>query len=206
MRRLMPLEPEPSNRVMRHLFPTERYRDEWRPHWVRPVKEILLGVALGLVAGRAGDVRIDGDPLPWVPAQWQIWAAVAVWSLWRVAHWWQFRFVITNKRFIVVKGVLSRRTASLPINKVTGLLWGQWPVGWVLNYGSLGFESVSLFHPLHRIRDMPNPNELFLRISEEVHEPAAVEARLAPPLDDDFEPFDPGDFDDLDFEPLHDPD
>jgi hypothetical protein len=170
------------------------------------VKEIIVGVAAGLVAGRAGDVRIDGDPLPWAPAQWQIWTAVAIWSLWRVAAWWLFRFAVTDKRFIVVKGVLGYRTASLPLNQVTGMLWGQWLPGRVLNYGWLRFESVSLFHPLHRLRDMPNPRELFLVSSEELHEPAAAEARRAVLRDDSLLDPDPPEFDDLDFEPVPEPD
>ena len=190
------LEPAPSQRVARSLFPTEVFRIESRPHWIRPVKEILAGVAIGILAGRAGDVRIGGDPLPWVPAQWQIWVAVAVWSIWRVAHWWLFRFAVTTKRFVVVKGVLGYRAAALPLNQVTGMLYGHWLVGRLLNYGWIGFESVSLFHPLHRIRDMPDPNLLYLVASEELLEPAAAEARRYQPPDDEY----------LDFEPIPEPD
>ncbi|GAA2633897.1 hypothetical protein [Paractinoplanes durhamensis] len=40
-----------------------------------------------------------------------------------------------------------------------------------------------------RITALPNPNELYLRVVEEMYEPRAVEARLG---DDPFNPYDEG--------------
>src|SRR5437660_4288988 len=33
-RRVLPVEPEPSSYVARYLFPTEKYRGEWKRHWI----------------------------------------------------------------------------------------------------------------------------------------------------------------------------
>jgi hypothetical protein len=33
-RRVLPLEDEPTTLVARYLFPTERYRGEWKRHWI----------------------------------------------------------------------------------------------------------------------------------------------------------------------------
>jgi hypothetical protein len=47
------LEDEASNLVARFLYPTERYRGEWRRHWVHPVKAWLVATVyagLGIAA------------------------------------------------------------------------------------------------------------------------------------------------------------
>src|SRR3712207_5751527 len=41
-RRVLPLEDEPSSLVARYLFPTERYRGEWKRHWVYLVRSLVV--------------------------------------------------------------------------------------------------------------------------------------------------------------------
>src|SRR5262245_14858422 len=43
-RRVLPLEDEPSSVVARYLFPTEKFRGEWRRHWIQLIKEIGIGL------------------------------------------------------------------------------------------------------------------------------------------------------------------
>jgi hypothetical protein len=55
----------------------------------------------------------------------------------------------------------------------------QSPVGRLLGYGNFELESAGQDQALSKIRNLPNPNELYLRIVEEMYEPEAVEARLS---------------------------
>src|SRR5690606_3831522 len=50
-RRVLPLEDEPSSLVARYLFPTERYRGEWKRHWIHLSAPILVGIAATFVLG-----------------------------------------------------------------------------------------------------------------------------------------------------------
>ena len=50
-RRVLPLEDEPSTLVARYLFPTERYRGEWKRHWIHLTTPLLIGVAATFVLG-----------------------------------------------------------------------------------------------------------------------------------------------------------
>ena len=50
-RRVLPLEDEPSALVARYLFPTERYRGEWKRHWIHLTKPLLIGVVATFVLG-----------------------------------------------------------------------------------------------------------------------------------------------------------
>jgi hypothetical protein len=54
----------------------------------------------------------------------------------------------------------------------------QSPIGRALNYGTFRIAGAGRRSGLRTVVDLPNPNELYLRIIEEIYEPAAVEARL----------------------------
>jgi membrane protein YdbS with pleckstrin-like domain len=104
--------------------------------------------------------------------------AVAVIAL-RLANWYLTRFVITNKRLMSTEGVLARRVAMMPLLRVTDMRYAQSILGRLLGYGTFTLESASRRNAMRRVVDLPNPNELYLRMVEEMYEPAAVEARLA---------------------------
>src|SRR5919112_828086 len=50
-RRVLPLEDEPTPLVARYLFPTERYRGEWKRHWIHLTTPLLIGVGTTFVLG-----------------------------------------------------------------------------------------------------------------------------------------------------------
>ncbi|WP_155368875.1 PH domain-containing protein [Catellatospora vulcania] len=177
-RRVLPLEDEPSAMVARYLFPTERYRGEWKRHWVHLTNPLLIGVfatfALGYLSGFLAKSDIAGM---WVVAV-VIWALVMSWVAWTVADWYFDRFILTNKRLMLVNGLITRKVAMMPLLKVTDMKYEQSPLGRMLNYGTFVLESAGQDQALSKVEHMPNPNELYLRIVEEMYEPAAVEARL----------------------------
>lgn len=177
-RRVLPLEDEPSNMVARYLFPTERYRGEWKRHWIHLTNPLLIGVVatfgLGYFSGFLAKQPIQGL---WVFAV-VLWAVIMGWIAWRLADWYFDRFILTNKRLMLVNGLITRRVAMMPLIKVTDMKYEQSPLGRMLNYGTFVLESAGQDQALSKVDHMPNPNELYLRIVEEMYEPAAVEARL----------------------------
>lgn len=177
-RRVLPLEDEPSNMVARYLFPTERYRGEWKRHWIHLTNHLFIGVVatfvLGYFSGFLAKTSFKGL---WVFAV-VIWAVIMGWIAWKVADWYFDRFILTNKRLMLVNGLITRRVAMMPLIKVTDMKYEQSPLGRMLNYGTFVLESAGQDQALSKVDHMPNPNELYLRIVEEMYEPAAVEARL----------------------------
>jgi membrane protein YdbS with pleckstrin-like domain len=107
-----------------------------------------------------------------------IWALVMVWVVIKVADWWYDRFILTNKRVMVVSGIFTRNVAMMPLLRVTDMKYVQSPMGRLFNYGSFELESAGQDQALRNIKNLPDPNELYLRIVEEMYEPEAVEARL----------------------------
>ncbi len=182
-RRVLPLEDEPTALVARYLFPTERYRGEWKRHWIHLTTPLLIGTGvtflLGYLSGFLSKQNIDGLTTAAV----LVWLGVMGWVGWKVADWYFDRFILTNKRVMVVNGIITRKVAMMPLLRVTDMKYEQSPLGRLLNYGTFVLESAGQDQALREVRHLPNPNELYLRVVEEMYEPQAVEARLG--KDDD---------------------
>jgi membrane protein YdbS with pleckstrin-like domain len=177
-RRVLPLEDEPSAIVARYLFPTEKFRGEWKHHWIQLVKEISIGLGATLLMGYVTGYLAKHNLRGMLTFVLLLWAAVMVWVVWRVADWYVDRFILTNKRVMVVKGLITRNVGMMPLLRVTDMKYVQSPMGRILNYGTFELESAGQDQALSKIKNLPNPNELYLRIVEEMYEPEAVEARL----------------------------
>jgi membrane protein YdbS with pleckstrin-like domain len=176
--RVAPLDDEPSKHVARYLFPTEKFRGEWKRHWIQLAREFAIGavatVLMGYVTGWLTKHHYDSVRT----AVLAIWAVIIIWVAFKVADWWFDRFILTNKRVMVVSGIFTRNVAMMPLLRVTDMKYVQSPLGRLLSYGNFELESAGQDQALRNIKNLPNPNELYLRIVEEMYEPEAVEARL----------------------------
>ncbi|KAB1908665.1 PH domain-containing protein [Micromonospora sp. AMSO31t] len=183
-RRVLPMEDEPSALAARYLFPTERFRGEWKRHWVHLSTPIIVGIAATFVLGYLSGFLAGRDVGALTTVAVLLWFAVMGWVAWRVADWWYDRFILTNKRVMVVNGIITRRVAMMPLVRVTDMKYEQTPTGRALNYGTFVLESAGQEQALREIKNLPNPNELYLRVVEEMYEPQAVEARIGKEQDE----------------------
>ncbi|MGN9807824.1 PH domain-containing protein [Micromonospora sp. BQ11] len=183
-RRVLPLEDEPSSLVARYLFPTERYRGEWKRHWIHLAVPLTVGIAATFVLGYLSGFLAGQDVGALTTIAVLLWFAVMGWVAWKVADWWYDRFILTNKRVMVVNGIVTRKVAMMPLARVTDMKYEQSPSGRALNYGTFVLESAGQDQALREIKNLPNPNELYLRVVEEMYEPQAVEARLGKEADE----------------------
>ncbi|WP_319459115.1 PH domain-containing protein [Micromonospora sp. RTP1Z1] len=183
-RRVLPLEDEPSVLAARYLFPTERFRGEWKRHWIYIAKPLVVGIAATFVLGYLSGFLAGRDVGTLTTVAVLLWFVVIGWVAWQVAEWWYNRFILTNKRVMVVDGIITRRVAMMPLVRVTDMKYEQTPSGRALNYGTFVLESAGQEQALREIKHLPNPNELYLRVVEEMYEPQAVEARLGKEADE----------------------
>ena len=176
---------EPSDLVRRYLFPTEKFRGEWRRHWIQLVKRLSLGVLatfiLGYLAGYFAKQGIQTGLTVLV----LVWIGVMGWVLWDVAEWYYDRFILTNKRVMLVEGIVARRVAMMPLARVTDMKYTQSPLGRLLGYGTFDIESAGQDQALRSVPNLPNPTDLYLQVVEEMYEPDASEARRRPARVDD---------------------
>ncbi|MFC0528231.1 PH domain-containing protein [Phytohabitans kaempferiae] len=183
-RRVLPLEDEPSSLVARYLFPTERYRGEWKRHWIHLSTPLLIGTAATFALGYLSGFLARQEVRGLTTAAVIVWLGVMGWVAWQIADWYYDRFILTNKRVMVVNGIVTRKVGMMPLLRVTDMKYEQSPLGRLLNYGTFVLESAGQDQALREVKHLPNPNELYLRVVEEMYEPQAVEARLGKDAED----------------------
>jgi membrane protein YdbS with pleckstrin-like domain len=176
---------EPSDLVRRYLFPTEKFRGEWRRHWIQLARRLSIGVVGTLVLGYLAGFFASKQQPTVLTALVIIWLLVMGWVLWDVAEWYYYRFVLTNKRIMVVKGIVARNVAMMPLARVQDMKYSQTPFGRVLGYGTFEIESAGQDQALRTVPNLPNPTDLYLQVVEEMYEPEASEARRRPAQIDD---------------------
>lgn len=172
-------EDEPTTLVARYLFPTERYRGEWKRHWIAVLRSAGIITLYGVLGIWVTNLRVEPRYRTVIIAG--VCVLCVLLFAYRIVFWYFDRFVITNKRLMMTRGLVYRRVEMIPLLRVTNLEYVQGPLGRLLSYGSFRTNSRENRRSIRRMRDLPNPNELYLRIIEEVYEPEAVEARLESP-------------------------
>lgn len=147
----------------RYLLPTERGVIETRRHWailIKPIMQTLVVAAIALGLSYA---------LPYIE-----WVQTVAWWLvilaflrlsWVFADWYVERLVITNKRFLLSTGLVTRKVAIMPLTKVTDMTYQRSVLGQMLGYGVFIVESAGQDQALSRIDYLPHPDELYQRVS-----------------------------------------
>jgi uncharacterized membrane protein YdbT with pleckstrin-like domain len=100
--------------------------------------------------------------------------AVHVWFVWKVARWYIDRFILSDKRIMMVTGIVARRVAMMPLSKLTDLSYERATIGVVFGYGTFVVESAGQDQPLSRIDFLPDPDALFREVSSLLFGPPGV--------------------------------
>lgn len=94
-----------------------------------------------------------------------LWLAVAAWSAIKVVAWARGYLVVTSERMLYISGILWRRVAAIPLNKVTDLSFRKPLLGSILNFGDIIIETAGQDVSLRRVDHLPYPEQLFLEIA-----------------------------------------
>ena len=137
----------------------EHVVDEVRHHWVvyvRPVVEAV--VALGLLAA----FLLSSVTIAWLPLLASV--AIAAHAGWLALSDHMDRFVVTNLRVFRIRGVLSRRLATMPITRILDITVDKPFLGRLLGFGHFVFESAAQDQGLRDIRYVGRPDDRDLTI------------------------------------------
>ncbi|MEO6504074.1 MAG: PH domain-containing protein [Jatrophihabitantaceae bacterium] len=156
----------------KYLIPSERSVVVTRRHWASLAK---VGASCAAVFGLSLlIVSYLGDE--------QFFAIVGVLGLlgslgWFGFSWWFWvteEFVITDKRVLIVSGVITRRVAIMPLTKVTDLTYERSVLGRLLGYGAFVMESAGQHQAMSRIEYLPRPDQLYHEVSKLLFGPNSV--------------------------------
>ena len=147
-----------------YLLPTERRVIRVRQHWATMAKDLVLTGLFLLVMVVLKTYLPSGaiiDNLTFYLAL----AAVLRFTL-KVILWWIERIVITDKRVMIARGLLTHKLAMMPLSKVTDLTFERTLDGRMLGYGTIVVESAGQIQALNRIEYVPRPEEIYEALSE----------------------------------------
>ncbi|MDO9377900.1 MAG: PH domain-containing protein [Nocardioidaceae bacterium] len=155
----------PDQEIGKHLLAEEGEHtiDVVRHHWVvycRAVVEAVLALLLGVWALFW---RVD---VAWIPMV--LGLGLVVHAVWTALTWHMDVFVVTNMRVFRASGVLSVKTATMPISRILDITVEKPFVGRILGYGHFVFESAAQAQGLRDIRYIGDPDERDLTIQRVV--------------------------------------
>jgi hypothetical protein len=155
--------------LARYLLDRERLVADvrWHPIALLGATLWLLGLLtlFGWVSAGLPDHSVLAPVLPFALL------ALVGWYAYRLLSWRHDRLVVTDRRLLMITGLVSRRLAVMPLRKVTDMTYEQ-PLasrmfdayGW----GTFVFESAGQDQAFHRISYLPHPDELYHLLTEEI--------------------------------------
>ena len=126
--------------LRKYVLPGERVVLTRRSHWgklAEPALSTFVGfvVVAWLVEVAATAV---GERSEWL---WWLWVAVLVRLVWKVLDWRNEWFVATDKRMLLLYGLVTKKVSMMPLVKVTDMRYSRSITGRVLGYGEFLMES-----------------------------------------------------------------
>ncbi|MGH3866350.1 MAG: PH domain-containing protein [Pseudonocardiaceae bacterium] len=140
-----------------------------RRHWAILLRSLLETLGVVIVAFVLSYLvsRFVGEGIwPLQSLLWYVAVAALLRFAWKVLEWWIEEIIVTDKRFMITKGVVQTKNSMLPITKVTDMTFLRPFAGQLLGYGTLRVESAGKMEGLEQIEYVPRPEEVFMAISE----------------------------------------
>ncbi|HYI45989.1 MAG TPA: PH domain-containing protein [Actinomycetota bacterium] len=127
--------------------------------FVQAVAAVVLAVVIGVVASPA-----EGSDLVDLAAG-LVAAFFVVRFAWKLWQWRADRIVVTDRRIFEVSGVLTRKVASMPLEKMTDITYRRSILGRLFGFGELIVETAGQDQSLHRIGHLPRPDDFYRTIT-----------------------------------------
>ena len=112
------------------------------------------------------------------------------WYGWRVLEWRTERLLVTDRRLLMITGLLSRRVAVMPLRKVTDMTFEQPLVGRLFDragWGTFVFESAGQDQAFHRVKFLPRPDELYRKLTDQIFGEHGIYGRKPAPRTSTFD-------------------
>ncbi len=119
---------------------------------------------LFLAGGLLGAYLFRGTDLLELVALFFIFFSV-LWLVWMIGDWFFEEIVVTNRRVLLITGILTRKVAIMPLIKITDLTFEQSLLGRMLDYGTFVFESAGQDQALSRIDNLAHPLQRYREVS-----------------------------------------
>jgi uncharacterized membrane protein YdbT with pleckstrin-like domain len=165
--RLVSTGNNPPREVDKYLLLHER---EHQVITVRMHPAVLLSPVAIALAGLIAAVVLNGSLLRGqhllMTIVWVGWLILFLRALVLAATWSVEYFVVTSRRMILTSGLLTRKVAMMPLNKVTDMSFQRSLGGRLFGYGEFILESAGQDQALRNIPFIPYPEQLYLEVCD----------------------------------------
>lgn len=163
-----------SRRILdRYLLDDETPVVATRQHWGRLAEPFATAlVSLVVVGGLSAGLDARTEPLGTV--LWVLWLVVAARAVWRLLEWHNEWFVATDRRLLLVYGLVTHKVAMMPLRKVTDMNYGRSIMGRLLGYGEFVLESAGQDQAMRKISWVPEPDEKYRRLCATIFGPGGA--------------------------------
>ncbi|MFE4466142.1 PH domain-containing protein [Oerskovia sp. NPDC056781] len=159
-----------ARHLRRYILPGERVVLATRAHWGKLAEPVATTFAAFLLAAWLVSVLApavgEGSLLLW----WA-WVLVALRLLWKVLDWRNEWFVATDKRMLLMFGLVTHKVAMMPLGKVTDMSYSRSILGRVLGYGQFILESAGQDQAMSRINWVANPDATYRKLCDTIFIP-----------------------------------
>ena len=157
----------PPREVDKYLLLHER---EHQVITVRMHPAVLVAPVAIALAGLIAAVVLNGSILKaqhvLMAIIWIGWIILFLRALVLAATWSMEYFVVTSQRMILTSGLLTRKVAMMPLNKVTDMSFQRSLGGRLFGYGEFILESAGQGQALRNIPYIPYPEQLYLEVCD----------------------------------------
>lgn len=159
-----------ARHLRRYILPGERVVLATRAHWGKLAEPVATTFAAFLLVAwlvsTIGPTVGEGALLLW----WA-WVLVALRLLWKVLDWRNEWFVATDKRMLLMFGLVTHKVAMMPLGKVTDMSYSRSVVGRVLGYGQFILESAGQDQAMSRINWVARPDATYRTLCDTIFIP-----------------------------------
>jgi len=163
--------PQVPKELDKYLIPTEVIIFLIRRHWV-VLFEPIASVFAGLIVVGFLDQNLSGSSLRLRDAAILLWFGVLLRAVWKWFDWYRELFLATDRRLMLVHGIITRKVDIMPMSKVTDMRYDRTVTGQLLGYGVYILESAGQDQALSTINYIPDPDHHYKQISEVIFAPS----------------------------------
>lgn len=164
-------------------------------HWATVTEPIALAL-VGLVVAVWLSSTLSGRLTQLGDLAWWLWFALLGRALFYLWEWRREWFVATDRRILLIYGLVIRKVDMMPLGKVTDMTYHRTVAGRLLGYGTFVLESAGQDQALSNLRFIPQPDstykeiigQIFHREGDEVEELDDADEDTAPMMQLDEDP------------------
>ncbi|GAA3619539.1 PH domain-containing protein [Kineosporia mesophila] len=152
----------------RYLIPSEQIVFMLRRHWVVLAEPTATGV-LGLIILAWVSNQTSGLFVQILTVLWLLLLSRLLLKAW---EWYDELFIATDRRLMLVHGIVTRQVDIMPMSKVTDMRYDRTVTGQILGYGKFVMESAGQDQALSTINYIPDSDLHYQQISQIIFAPS----------------------------------